>query len=395
MKNKTMKETIEQFKSLMNRQDNPRVFYAPGRVNLIGEHIDYNGGLVFPAAISIGTYGLVLKRNDRQIHLYSNNYPDDGLFQIDLDHLIFDPTHGWTNYVKGILDALIKKGHKIETGFDLLVDGNLPTASGLSSSASLEVLVAYIAKTLFNLTITRTELAVLSQDVENNYMGMHCGIMDQLIIARGVKDKALLMNTATLEVEENNAVFEGYQWIIMNTKYQRKTTDSKYNQRRSECEMALSHLKSKFNIEYLCDISIENLGKVRSVIKDDLIFRRAKHVISEQNRVIQSKIAMDQKDVHSFANLLNQSHQSLKEDFEVTGFHLDTLCEAARANGALGARVTGAGFGGCAIALVKSNQVKKMEETVRHIYFEKTQLEAEFYEVTFEDGVHEVNLNGN
>lgn len=385
-----MNHLVEAFEKIYQNNDQIRVFYAPGRINIIGEHIDYNGGLVFPAAISIGTYGAVRPRTDQTIRLYSNNFMDQGIIEVDLKRLSYDHKHGWANYAKGILNLLMSKGYKLSFGFDLYVEGNLPTASGLSSSASLEVLVSYIANELYNLDLSRVEMALLSQEVENNYMGMHCGIMDQLIIACGIKDKALLMNTATLEMEESNAEFKGYQWLIMNTNYQRKTTDSKYNERVSECNLGLSVLKKKYPIQYLCELNIEDLTTIRKLIQDDLIYKRVRHAITEQHRTIQSKALMTNGDVLGFAKLLNESHQSLKDDYEVTGLHLDTLVEAALNHGAIGARVTGAGFGGCAIALVENNKIQRLKEQVSQIYKKKTGLNAQFFNVHFENGVHEV-----
>lgn len=385
-----MNNLVEAYEKIYHNKDNIRVFFSPGRINIIGEHIDYNGGLVFPAAISIGTYGAVRPRLDQVIRLYSNHFIDQGIVEIDLKHLTFDAKHGWANYAKGILNLLMSKGYNLVHGFDLYIEGNLPTASGLSSSASLEVLVSFIANELYDLKLSRVEMALLSQEVENTYMGMHCGIMDQLIIACGIKDKAFLMNTATLEMEELNANFPGYQWIIMNTNYQRKTTDSMYNQRVSECNQGLSILKEKYLIQYLCELNVENLPNVRMFIHEDVIYRRVKHAITEQNRTIQAKKMMTNGDALGFAKLLNESHQSLKNDYEVTGIHLDTLVEAAIKHGAIGARVTGAGFGGCAIALVENKKLEHLKKQVSKIYKNKTGLNAQFFEVTFEDGVHEV-----
>ncbi len=385
-----MKHLAEAFDQVYHHQDMIRVFFSPGRINIIGEHIDYNGGLVFPAAISIGTYGVVRPRHDQIIRLYSHNFIDQGVITVDLFNMEYDAKHGWANYAKGILNLLIKKGYKLSYGFDLYVEGNLPTASGLSSSASLEVLVSFIANELYDLKLSRIEMALLSQEVENNYMGMHCGIMDQLIIACGIKDKAILMNTATLEMEASNANFSNYQWIIMSTNYQRKTTDSKYNERVSECNQSLSILKEKYPIQYLCQLNIDDLPNIRRLIDDDVLYRRVKHVVTEQNRTLRSKEMMAHGDVLGFAKLLNASHQSLKDDYEVTGVHLDTLVEAALNHGAIGARVTGAGFGGCAIALVEDGNVENLKKQVRQIYKEKTGLDAQFYEVSFENGVHEV-----
>jgi galactokinase len=383
-----MKERLLQsFESVFGNQEQAKVFYAPGRVNLIGEHIDYNGGFVFPAAISLGTYGVARLRSDETIRLYSENYPDNGIIEVNLRDMEYQYNHGWANYAKGIITFLLSEGRKLPVGFDLYVSGNLPTASGLSSSASLEVLVAYIANDLYQLNISRVDIALMAQRVENEYMGMHCGIMDQLIIACGIKNKALLMNTATLHMEPYDATFDGYQFIIMNTNYARKTTDSKYNERVAECAEAKNVLKKSLNFNHLCELKPDLLPTIQSLISSDVIYRRVKHVITEQARTIDSVKAMTQNDAKWFGKLLNQSHESLKDDYEVTGVHLDTLVTSAIRHGAIGARVTGAGFGGCAIALVKNEFVETMKQSVSTDYRKITGLEATFYEVNFTDGV--------
>ena len=392
MAHKDIPQLITQYKKIMQRQDDPRVFFSPGRVNLIGEHIDYNGGLVFPAAIDLGTYGLIGKRTDQKIRLYSKKYKKNGVLTFNLLELAFDRSHGWANYVKGILHEMIKRGSTIDHGFDFFIYGDLPTASGLSSSASLEVLAAYSFNQLYDLKRTRTELALLSQDVENGYMGMHCGIMDQLIIALGIKDKALLMQTDTLDVEPVDAAFKGYQWIIMNTNYQRKTTDSKYNQRVKECQKGLAIIKQKKAVTHLCALNPDDLTWIKPLIKNELIYQRVRHVITEQARTLASKKALIDHDALAFGRLLNQSHDSLKDDYDVTGIYLDTLVDAARSNGAIGARVTGAGFGGCAIALVPTKALKSFKTDVSRVYKTVTGLIPSFYDVSFEDGVHEVTL---
>lgn len=386
-----MKNYQQCFKEIFNEQKNPVIYYSPGRVNLIGEHIDYNGGLVFPAAISIGTYGAVLKREDQALRFYSENYPENGIVTVSLNDLSYQESHGWTNYAKGILQELISRGYKIDFGFDLYVDGNLPTASGLSSSASLEVLVSYIANDLYQLGLSRTDMALLSQVVENGYMGMHCGIMDQLIIANGVKDHALLMNTATLEMTPSHAAFDGYQIIIMNTNYKRKTTESKYNERVKECKEALDKIKPIYPVNYLCDLKVEQLDHIKTILSNELLYRRVKHTITEQQRTLDAMITMKERDALAFGKLLDQSHHSLKNDYEVTGFNLDTLVEAAKKHGAIGTRVTGAGFGGCAIALVKNECVDDFLINVKKDYIEKTNIIPDFYQVTFEDGVHQIH----
>ncbi len=373
-------------------QHEMRVFFSPGRVNLIGEHIDYNGGLVFPAAINLGTYGLVSQRNDQKFRFYSANFKDHGIIEIDIKQLTFHKDHGWANYAKGMLHELANRGYVLPFGFDLYVEGNLPPQSGLSSSASLEVLIGYIANELYGLGLSRVEIALLGQHVENHYMGMHCGIMDQLIISSGIRDHGILMNTDTLEMTKANAFFEGYRWLIMNTNYKRKTTESKYNERVKECGKARSIIESKKSIRHLCELTPDDLAWIQPLIQDDTIYRRVRHVITEQDRTLKAKQAMESHDALAFAKLLDGSHQSLKEDYEVTGLHLDTLVEEAKKAGAIGARVTGAGFGGCAIALVPSEYLEQVMMQVSDAYEEITQIKPSFYSVRFEDGVREISV---
>lgn len=364
-----------------------RIYFSPGRLNLIGEHIDYNGGLVFPAAIDMGIYAAVRINKDLTVKLSSMNYPGNGIVELNMEDLIYKEEHGWTNYAKGVILYFKKKGYEFDHGFDIAIGGTLPTASGLSSSASLLVLMVYIICDLFDIELSRTEMALIAQDVENNYMGMHCGIMDQLIIAKGVSKKALLMNTATLETNAVDADFKGYTWVIMNTNYQRKTTDSKYNERVAECKKGLNYIRKVKKINYLCDLSMSEFKKLQKSIPDEIILRRVRHVVSEQKRVIDAKKAMEMHNAIEFGKLLNESHQSLMEDYEVTGLHLDTLVHAALLAGAVGARVTGAGFGGCAIALVPSERVIDFMRIVGIKYLGITQIKADFYTVQFVDGV--------
>lgn len=383
-------EFMKLYQEIFGQQNQTSIYYSPGRVNLIGEHIDYNGGLVFPAAISIGTYGIVGKRDDQYISFYSTNYPQQGIITVQLDDLAFKKEHGWTNYAKGILFELKNRGYNIPFGFNIVVSGNLPTASGLSSSASLEVLIAFIANDLYHLNISRTDIALLSQSVENGYMGMHCGIMDQLIIANGVKDHALLMNTATLEMTPSIAKFPGYQLLIMNTNYKRKTTDSKYNERVFECNQALKKIQKRYDVKYLCELDVKVLDDIKELLDSDILFKRVKHAVTEQKRTLDAMNAMKASNPILFGKLLNESHQSLKDDYEVTGVHLDILVEEAIIAGAVGARVTGAGFGGCAIALVKDEFLDEVKAKVKQSYIEKTGINPEFYQVEFTDGVHRI-----
>lgn len=367
-----------------------RLYYSPGRVNLIGEHIDYNGGLVFPAAISIGTYAAIKTRHDQTIRFYSSNFKDQGIVICHLSDLSYQSTHGWVNYAKGIIQTLIDRGYPITNGMDILVEGNLPPASGLSSSASLEVLIGFIFDDVFSLGISRENIALIGQHVENNYMGMHCGIMDQLIIAKGVSNKALIMNTKTLETKPVNATFEGYTWVIMNTNYKRKNTDSKYNERVAECQTVLKKVNHKLNVQTLCEITPNQYESLQYLIEDPVLVKRFKHVVTEQARVIEAEKRMAAMDAIGFGALLNASHTSLKNDYEVTGLHLDVLVEGAMKAGSIGARVTGAGFGGCAIALVPNAYLPSFESSVRSFYIQNTGLVPAFYDVEFTDGVKRI-----
>lgn len=381
---------LKAFKSYFQGHEDIRSYLSPGRVNLIGEHIDYHGGYVFPAAIDLGTCGIVGVRKDRLFRFVSLNFEDEPVITRSFDDLAFSEEDGWANYAKGILWMLVNEGFQIDHGFDLLVHGDLPTASGLSSSASLELLVAFIANDLYDLKMSRSELALLGQKVENEYMGMHCGIMDQLAIALGEKDRALLMNTATLEVKPTKAVFPGYRWVIMNTNYQRKTTDSKYNERRDESHRALLKIKKVKDIEHLCELTMEEFEAVSHVLDNPIELKRARHAVSEQARTLEARKALEAGDVEAFGRLLNESHLSLKEDYEVTGKHLDALVKSAITHGAVGARVTGAGFGGCAIALVEESSLDRFIPAVESDYIKKIQLEPSFYLVKFTDGVRRV-----
>lgn len=364
-----------------------KLYYSPGRVNLIGEHIDYNGGLVFPAAISIGTYASVAARQDTVFRFYSTNFKEQGVVTVSIHNLEFDAHHGWVNYAKGIMKWLINQGYRLSHGLDILVEGNLPPASGLSSSASLEVLIAFLLNDCFHFELSLEQIALIGQAVENDYMGLHCGIMDQLIIAKGISGKALLMNTRTLETNPVNAQFEGYTWVIMNTHYKRKNTDSKYNERVFECQSALKAIQTVKDIEYLCEIKPTELNSLVNVVSSDILYKRLKHVVTEQNRVEQAAIYMAEQNAVAFGELLNQSHASLQHDYEVTGPHLDALVTGARRAGAIGARVTGAGFGGCAIALVPNTDIETFEASVSAYYQAQTQLTPGFYPVHFMNGV--------
>lgn len=379
------KQLLSEFKTLFYT-DPEAIYFAPGRANLIGEHIDYNGGLVFPFAIEKGTYAAVGRRNDKEFHVYSMNFTELPIQIIRLDKLAYDGLPLWTNYIKGVLSILIERGHKIPFGLDIVVFGDLPNSSGLSSSACLEVLLCKIFNAYYELGLTDTDMALIGQEVENNYLGLSSGIMDQFAIALGKEDKALLLDCASQHYDYVPFNLTGYKLIVMNTNKQRRLTDSKYNERFAECQKALQILKPHYNCENLCDLSIDDLPAIASHLNDPVLYRRTVHVITENERVHQTVTALKANDMITLGKLLTASHTSLKDNYEVTGFELDTLVKAALDNGALGARMTGAGFGGCAICLVREDEAEVLMEKVAAIYKEAVHYEATLFVTTASNG---------
>ena len=376
-----------QFKERYDTQPEARAF-APGRINLIGEHTDYNGGYVFPAAIALGTYGVASKRQDKEVHLYSNNFESVGELVFSLDDLSFNPDHDWGNYVKGMIAYLIEDYPDINTGMNILIEGNIPNGASLSSSASLEMLSGWLVKSLFDLSVDRLQLIHLGQRVENQFIGVNSGIMDQFIVGMGAKDHALLLDTATLEYHEVPAQFGDYVISIMNTNKRRSLTESTYNERRAECETALEELQQHLDIQSLGELSVDTFEANAHYITNETNRRRARHAVTENQRTKDAYQALQQDDFVAFGQLLNASHQSLKEDYEVTGQELDTLAETAQqVDGVLGARMTGAGFAGCAIALVHKDSIEQLESDVTAAYVERIGYEPSFYHVSIGDGV--------
>lgn len=361
-------------------------YFAPGRINLIGEHIDYNGGLVFPASITLGTYAVVGKRNDQEIHAYSLNFEDLGMISFDLNNLEYDKAHNWVNYVKGVAKCIKEEGKTLPNGLDILVFGNIPNGSGLSSSASLEMLTTLIFKDQFDLAITPVEAALLGKKVENTYIGVNSGIMDQFAISLGQKDQAILLDCNTLDYSYFPIVLEGHKIVIMNTNKRRELADSKYNERRGECDDSLAKLQTVCTATTLCEVPMEVLEANQSLLTE-VEYKRVRHVISENERVKASTKALEAGDLQAFGQLLNGSHTSLRDDYEVTGIELDTLVEAAwEAPGVVGARMTGAGFGGCSLAIVKEADVDAFIQHVSGIYAEKIGYEASFYIASIGNG---------
>lgn len=367
------------------------LFFAPGRINLIGEHTDYNGGHVFPAAITIGTYGAVRKRTDQVIRFYSENFSELGIIEVALTDLTYKKADDWTNYPKGMIQYLIEAGHTIDQGMDLLFWGTIPNGAGLSSSASIELLMGVILNDLFDLGLSMLELVKTGKRVENQFIGVNSGIMDQFAIGMGKRDQAILLDTNTLDYELVPAEFGDYVIVIMNTNKRRELADSKYNERRAECELALSLLQTVLPIKTLGELTEDLFEKNKEMIADKVLIKRAKHAVTENQRTIKAKNALSDNDLTYFGQLLNASHASLKDDYEVTGIELDTLVMAAQKQpGVLGARMTGAGFGGCAIALVKETELEPFIEQVGKVYKEKIGYSADFYIANVDDGARKL-----
>lgn len=383
-----MKEKIyKRFQEIFGAEGEIGVYFAPGRVNLIGEHTDYNGGHVFPCALTIGTYGAVRKRNDNKLRFYSMNFEHLNVIESSLDDLTPRKNAGWTNYPKGVMWALRKKGYEIPCGIDLMLFGNIPNGSGLSSSASVEVLTGYILNDLFDLGISNQDLALLGQFSENNFNGVNCGIMDQFAIAMGKKDHAIFLDTADLSFEYAPIKLEGAKIVISCSNKKRGLGDSKYNERRAECEEALEEIRQKVKVDSLGDLSEEQFEEVRDAIKDATRQKRAKHAVYENQRTIKAVQALKANDIELFGKLMNASHVSLRDDYEVTGIELDTLVEEAwKVEGVIGSRMTGAGFGGCTVSIVKDDAVDTFIEKVGTAYKAAIGYAADFYVVQIGDG---------
>ena len=384
---------LAEFSKIFEGDGQAELFFSPGRVNLIGEHTDYNGGHVFPCALTIGTYGAVRKRADRKLRLYSMNFSGTGIWETLLDELTPCPEDRWTNYPKGVLWALQEKGYEVPFGFDLLVYGNIPNGSGLSSSASLEVLIGTIAKEFYGLdTLTMEEIAKIGQYSENHYNGVNCGIMDQFAVAMGKKNHAIYLDTATLEYEYAPLELGDARIVIACSNKKRGLADSAYNTRRSECETALQELQQVVKVETLGDLSEEEFEQYKDAIQDPVRVRRARHAVYENQRTRKAAEALRQGDLAEFGRLMNESHVSLRDDYEVTGIELDTLAETAwEQPGVIGSRMTGAGFGGCTVSIVKNDAIDAFIENVGKKYESVIGYAADFYVVEAGDGARRLS----
>ena len=382
------KKLFDMFAELFGNSEGARFYFSPGRVNLIGEHTDYNGGHVFPCALTLGTYGAARKREDNKIHFYSMNLNSFGVVEASLDDLTNKKEYNWANYPLGVVWAFKEKGHTITSGFDMVIWGNIPNGSGLSSSASLEVLTGVILTDLFEIKdLSMTDLALIGQYSENNFNGCNCGIMDQFAVAMGKKDHAIFLDTSDLSYEYAPCVLDGAKIVITNSKVKHSLVDSAYNDRRNECAAALKALQSELDIQALGDLTPEEFETHKSLIKDDIQLQRAKHAVYENQRTIDAVTALKAGDIERFGKLMNQSHISLRDDYDVSCEEIDILVDLAwKIPGVLGSRITGGGFGGCTVSIVKDESIDTFIETIGKTYLEKVGHEAEFYTVDIGDG---------
>ena len=387
MKNKM----LEKFNEKFGYKQGVRVFFSPGRVNLIGEHTDYNGGHVFPCALNFGTYGAIALRDDKVVRMYSENFDDKGIISFDIENLKNDKEHDWANYPKGVIDVLRKHGYDVNKGFDMFVYGNIPNGAGLSSSASLELLMAVMMNDIYDFNIYRVELVKYCQEAENDFIGVNCGIMDQFAIGMGKDSNAILLDCNTLDYKYSTVNLKDEVIVIANTNKRRGLADSKYNERRGECEEALKELQSELKINALGELTEDEFEQSKHLIKNDVRAKRAKHAVYENQRTLKAVKALENNDIDTFGKLMNESHNSLRDDYEVTGRELDTLVDlASKQEGTIGSRMTGAGFGGCTVSIVKKPMVEKFIENVGKEYKEKIGYDADFYVANIGSGTREI-----
>ena len=382
------KKLFDMFAELFGDSEGARFYFSPGRVNLIGEHTDYNGGHVFPCALTLGTYGAARKREDNKIHFYSMNLDSFGVVEASLDDLTNKKEYNWANYPLGVVWAFKEKGHTITSGFDMVIWGNIPNGSGLSSSASLEVLTGVILTDLFEIKdLSMTDLALIGQYSENNFNGCNCGIMDQFAVAMGKKDHAIFLDTSDLSYEYAPCVLDGAKIVITNSKVKHSLVDSAYNDRRNECAAALKALQSELDIQALGDLTPEEFEAHKSLIKDEIQLQRAKHAVYENQRTIDAVTALKAGDIESFGKLMNQSHISLRDDYDVSCEEIDILVDLAwKIPGVLGSRITGGGFGGCTVSIVKDESIDTFIETIGKTFFFNVTATTEIYTVDIGDG---------
>ena len=367
-------------------------YFSPGRVNLIGEHTDYNGGHVFPCAISLGTYALVAPRTDGISRLYSMNLPEQGVVQFPMHGAVKSDAYGWANYPVGVVRVMEDAGHRAAHGFDIVLYGTLPNGAGLSSSASIEVLMAVILNDELNLGIDMVELVKFSQKAENEFVGMNCGIMDQFAVGMGKKDCAILLDCNTLSYRYSKLALDGCSIVITNTNKTHSLVTSAYNERRAQCESALKALQKVKPIKALGELTNAEFDAIASAIPDPVERRRARHAVYENNRTLEAVKALEANDVKRFGALMNASHVSLRDDYEVTGPELDTLAELAwQQDGVLGSRMTGGGFAGCTVSIVRDAAIPAFEKNVGDAYTAKIGYAPSFYVANIADGARRLS----
>jgi galactokinase len=371
-----------------NRNDKPVLFFSPGRVNLIGEHTDYNRGFVFPCALNYGTYLLVRKSNNNLLKFSTINFNDDS--ETEIKNRFVNTSKKWTNYPLGVINEFLKLGTKI-SGLEFLYYGDVPNGAGLSSSASIEMVTAVAINDFFNAGLNTLDLVKMSQKAENEFVGMNCGIMDQFAVGFGKKDHAIFLNCDTLSFEHVPLILNDCSLIITNTNKRRGLTDSKYNERRSECDKAVELLQAYKPIVSLSDLTANEIPLLEKYIKDPVVRKRAKHVISENGRVVEAVKVLKENNIVRFGELMNLSHDSLKDDYEVTGNELDTLVyEGRKLPGVIGTRMTGAGFGGCTVSIVKKSDSAKFMSELSAAYMKKTGLVPDFYQPEIGNGAQKI-----
>lgn len=386
-------EMMDKYTELYGAQGDIRLYFAPGRVNLIGEHTDYNGGHVFPCALTIGTYALVRKRTDDRLRFYSMNFEEDGITESGIFDFHPKEENSWTDYPKGVMWAFTQRGMALPQGLDILIRGNIPAGSGLSSSASLEVLTGFFLRDIFGFEVTNEELAKIGQYSENQYNGMNCGIMDQFASAMGKSDHAIFLDTATLEYTYAPLFLENASVVVTNSNVKHSLVTSAYNQRREECEKALSELQNVKEINTLGDLSEEEFEQCREAIKDPVRQKRAKHAVYENQRTIRAVEALEADDIKLFGQLMNASHISLRDDYEVSCPEIDVLVEEAwKVPGVIGSRITGGGFGGCTVSIVENAAIQPFQKAVGEAYRERVGKEADFYVVEIGDGPRRIPM---
>lgn len=384
-------EVKELFKEKFGYTEGVRVFFAPGRVNLIGEHTDYNGGYVFPAALTFGTWAAAAAREDGVYRFRSANFETSA--DVTITELVYREEDDWANYPKGVLNELVKQaGQEPFKGADILYYGNIPNGAGLSSSASIELATAVALTKLAGVDRNMLDLVKIGQDAENQFVGVNCGIMDQFAVGMGKEDHAIALKCDTLDYHYVPVKIDGYKIVITNTNKRRGLADSKYNERRNECEQGLALIQTELpELDSLGNLSVEQWEKVKHVIKEEVISKRVEHVVTEDDRVLSAMKALEANDLKKFGELMKESHVSLRDLYEVTGFELDTLFEeASKVEGCIGTRMTGAGFGGCNVSIVREEAVDEFKMVVSENYHAKTGLQPDFYVCDLGDGAKEV-----